>query len=182
MKVIPTELPDVLVFKPDVFTDDRGYFFEAWNAEAYGRLGLDVAFSQTNVSRSYAGCLRGLHYQVGRPQGKLVLVTAGRIWDVAVDLRRGSTTFGRWVGEWLDAGSRRMLWIPPGFAHGFFVGSQLADVVYMCTTPYAPDGDRAVAWDDPELAVAWPLPSGTEPILSARDRAAPAFADAECYP
>jgi dTDP-4-dehydrorhamnose 3,5-epimerase len=180
VKVVRTEIPDVLVLEPKVFGDERGFFFEPYNKRVFREAtGLEVEFVQDNHSRSRSGVLRGLHYQLRQPQGKLVRVPAGEVFDVAVDLRRGSATFGKWVGFHLDAVSKRMAWIPPGFAHGFLVLSEQADVLYKTTDYYAPEHERAVRWNDPRLGIAWPLRG--EPILSGKDAAAPALADAELY-
>ena len=168
MKVIPSQIPDVLIIEPDQFTDERGVFFESWNAREFGRvLGPDVAFVQDNHSISKRGVLRGLHYQIRQAQGKLVRVVRGEIFDVAVDLRRSSPTFGRWVGFALSESDRRLAWIPPGFAHGFLVLSERADVLYKTTDYYAPAHERCLMWNDPAVGVAWP--SSDPPILSARD-------------
>ncbi|TAK87961.1 MAG: dTDP-4-dehydrorhamnose 3,5-epimerase [Betaproteobacteria bacterium] len=181
MKVVRAEIPEVLILEPKVFGDERGFFFESYNKRVFREAtGLDVEFVQDNHSRSRAGVLRGLHYQIKQPQGKLVRVSAGEVYDVAVDLRRSSPTFGRWAGFSLDATSRRMAWIPPGFAHGFLVVSEYAEFLYKTTDYYAPEHERTVRWNDPRLAVAWPLRG--EPILAARDAAAPGLADAELYP
>ena len=174
----PTAIDGVLLVDPEVFADERGFFMEVWNAEAFAAAGLDVAFVQDNHSRSRRGVLRGLHYQAARPQGKLIRVTSGAVFDVAVDLRRASPTFGRWFGARLTAASRRMLWTPPGTAHGFLTLSATADVAYKCTDVHVPSDDRAIAWNDPDLAIAWPLAPGARPILSARDAAAASFRDA----
>ena len=179
MKVSDTDLPGVQLIEPRVFGDDRGFFLETWNATAFAAAGLDAAFVQDNHSRSSRGVLRGLHYQLVEPQGKLVRVTTGVVFDVAVDLRRSSPNFGRWTGHELSAANKAMLWIPPGFAHGFLVLSDVADFLYKCTAPYAPQHDRALRWDDPALAIRWPL--GTPPLLSAKDAAAPLLADAETF-
>lgn len=180
MKVVRTEIPDVLILEPKVFGDERGFFFEPYNKRVFREAtGLDVEFVQDNHSRSRSGVLRGLHYQLRQAQGKLVRVTAGEVFDVAVDLRRGSATFGNWVGFHLDAAAKRMAWIPPGFAHGFLVLSEQAEVLYKTTDYYAPEHERTVRWNDPRLGIAWPLRG--EPILSAKDAAAPGLADAELY-
>jgi dTDP-4-dehydrorhamnose 3,5-epimerase len=181
VKVTRTAIPDVLVLEPKVFGDERGFFLEPYNKRAFREAtGLDVEFVQDNHSRSKRGVLRGLHYQVIQPQGKLIRVVAGRIFDVAVDLRRSSATFGKWVGMELDAKSMRMMWIPAGFAHGFTVLSEMVDMLYKATDYYAPQHERTLRWDDPRLGIAWPL-SG-EPILSDKDRRGAALADAETYP
>jgi dTDP-4-dehydrorhamnose 3,5-epimerase len=178
--VTRTAIPDVLVIEPKVFGDSRGFFLESWNAQAFAEAGIPAAFVQDNHSRSPRGVLRGLHYQIVQPQGKLVRVTAGEVFDVAVDLRRASPTFGRWVGEHLSGENRRMLWIPPGFGHGFLVLSESADFLYKTTDYYAPEHERVIAWNDPDLAIAWPLAGA--PTLSARDDAGPRFRDAEVFP
>ena len=180
MKVTATELPGVLLIEPVVHRDGRGFFLESWREERYRDAGLPGPFVQDNHSRSPRGVLRGLHYQVEMPQGKLVRVAGGEIFDVAVDLRRSSPTFGHWVGVTLSDRDHRQLWIPPGFAHGFYVTSEQADVIYKSTAPYVQAHDRALRWDDPELAIAWPLTGA--PVLSPRDAAAPALGDAEVYP
>lgn len=177
-----TELPGVSVFTPKVWADDRGAFFESWHADKFAELGLSESFVQDNHSISAAGVLRGLHYQLPpAEQGKLVRVVVGEVFDVAVDIRRSSPTFGRWVGRRLSADNRAMLWIPPGFAHGFYVTSEQAEVVYKCTAPYSPDRDRTLLWDDPELAIGWPLIAGRPPALSTKDTAPPTLAQAELF-
>ncbi len=181
MKAVATTIPEVLVIEPAVFGDARGFFFESWNQRRFAALvGRDVTFVQDNHSRSARGVLRGLHYQVGNPQGKLVRVVAGEVFDVAVDLRRSSPTFGRWVGERLSADNRRMMWVPEGFAHGFVVLSDSADFLYKTTDYYAPENERTVAWNDPDLAIAWPLQG--EPQLKPKDAAGTRLRDAETYP
>ncbi len=179
MKVTPAAIPDVLVLEPRRFGDERGWFMEIYNRRVFREAGLDVEFVQDNVSRSAKNVLRGLHYQIRQPQGKLVRVLAGAIWDVAVDLRRSSRTYGKWAAIELSAQSPRLAWIPPGFAHGFLVTSDAAEVQYKTTDYYAPEHERAVRWDDPDLAIAWPL-SG-EPILADKDRRAAPLASAETY-
>lgn len=175
-------LPEVRVVTPRVHADDRGAFFESWHAEKLAAVGFDEVFVQDNHSISSAGVLRGLHYQLPpAAQGKLVRVVRGAVFDVAVDVRRSSPTFGRWVGRTLSADNREMLWVPPGFAHGFYVTSDGAEVVYKCTAPYIPEQDRVVRWDDPEIAVDWPLVGGRAPELSAKDAAAPLAAQAEFF-
>lgn len=182
MKVVPTALPDVLIIEPKVFGDARGFFFESYNARAFREtVGLDVSFVQDNHSRSARGVLRGIHYQLPPfSQGKLVRVVQGRVWDVAVDLRRHSPTFGRWVGVELSEENQRQLWVPPGFGHGFVTLSDSADFLYKTTEYYAPSHDRAVRWDDPELAIDWPL-DGLVPQLSAKDEAAKPLSEAELF-
>lgn len=181
MRVMPTAIPDVRVIEPQAFEDERGFFMESWNAARFAGAGLDLTFVQDNHSRSMAGVLRGIHYQLTRPQGKLVRVVAGRAFDVAVDLRRSSPTFGRWVGVELSAGNRRMLWLPPGFGHGFLTMEDGTDLLYKCSDFHAPDDERCICWDDPDIAVAWPL-GGMTPVLSSRDRAGLRLAEAEPYP
>jgi len=182
VKVTPAALPGVLVLEPTVRGDERGFFMETWNRRTFAEAGLDLAFVQDNHSRSGRGVLRGLHYQVGpAAQGKLVRVTAGAVFDVAVDLRRSSPTFGRWAGFELSGANKRMLWVPPGFAHGFLTLEDGTDVLYKCTDFYAPEAERAVAWDDPVIGIDWPA-LGAPPLLSARDRDAPRLADAEVFP
>jgi len=169
MKLLPTAIPDVMVLVPRVFEDDRGYFFESYNQRTFQELGLHWNFAQDNQSHSRRNVVRGLHYQVEQPQGKLVRAVSGAIWDVAVDLRRSSPHFGKWVAEELSAANGSMLWIPPGFAHGFLVLSDSADVLYKATDFYAPAHERTIRWDDPDLAIAWPG-KASEMILSAKDR------------
>jgi dTDP-4-dehydrorhamnose 3,5-epimerase len=178
MKVTPCAIADVLLLEPRVFGDDRGFFFESFNQRAFGEAtGLDLQFVQDNHSRSARHVLRGLHYQVVQPQGKLVRVVAGEVFDVAVDIRPESPTFGRWVGEVLSASNRRQLWVPPGLAHGFLVLSETADFLYKTTDYYAPAHERCIAWNDPLLAIDWPL-NGQAPVLSAKDMAGAPFAPA----
>ncbi|MEJ2630550.1 MAG: dTDP-4-dehydrorhamnose 3,5-epimerase [Acidihalobacter sp.] len=182
MRFMPTAIPDVVVVEPDVFGDARGFFLETWHEAKFREGGLDAEFVQDNHSRSRQGILRGLHYQIERPQGKLVRVITGRVFDVAVDLRRSSPTFGRWVGEELSEDNHRMLWVPPGFAHGFYVLSESADFVYKCTEFYAPEHERCIRWDDPELGIGWPIPTHAAPLVSEKDARGAAFRDAEYYP
>jgi dTDP-4-dehydrorhamnose 3,5-epimerase len=179
MNIIETSLPGVLLLEPKVFGDARGFFLESWNRKTFAELGLDLDFVQDNHSRSSKGVLRGLHYQLTEPQGKLVRVVSGAVFDVAVDVRRSSPHFGQWVGYELSADNQRMLWIPPGFAHGFLVLSDSADFLYKTTAYYAPQWDRGVRWDDPQIGVQWPL-AGV-PALSAKDQALPFLRDAEVY-
>lgn len=180
MNIIETDLPGVLLIEPRVFGDARGFFLESWNRKTFADLGLDLDFVQDNHSRSARGVLRGIHYQLQQPQGKLVRVAAGAVFDVAVDLRRSSPHFGQWTGHELSAENHRMLWIPPGFGHGFLVLSETADFLYKTTTLYAPAWDRGVRWDDPDMGVAWPLEGA--PLLSAKDQVQPLLKDAEVYP
>jgi len=181
MKIINTAIPDVKILGPKVFGDDRGFFMETWNAQLFSELGIHHGFVQDNHSRSVKNTLRGLHYQIEKLQGKLVRVTRGEVFDVAVDLRKDSPTFGKWVGEYLSEHNNRMLWVPPGFAHGFLVTSDSADFQYKCTDFYAPEHERSIAWNDPELAIDWPLDETQIPLLSTKDKAAPVFAQAEHY-
>ena len=174
MKVIGTSLPGCLVIEPAVFGDGRGYFFETWNADRYGEHGLPTKFVQSNVSSSARGVLRGLHYQWPNPQGKLVTVLEGEVYDVAVDIRRGSPHFGRWAAVVLSAENKRQLWIPEGFAHGFVVLSERALFSYLCTAQYDKAADAGVRWDDAAIGIDWPV---GEPLLSDKDAKAPFLAD-----
>jgi dTDP-4-dehydrorhamnose 3,5-epimerase len=181
MQVRPTALPDVLVVEPKVFGDARGCFFESWNQRAFdAAVGRRVDFVQDNHSLSAKGVLRGLHYQLPHPQGKLVRVARGEVYDVAVDLRRGSPTFRRWAAEVLSAENRRQLWIPEGFAHGFLVLSDQAEFLYKTTDTWFPEADRCLRWDDPELSIPWPL-GGAAPIVSAKDAAGASLRDAVTF-
>lgn len=181
MKVHTTGLDGLCLIEPTVFGDARGFFMETWNAARFLEAGIDASFVQDNHSRSARGILRGLHYQVQHPQGKLVRVVRGAVYDVAVDLRRTSATFGQWYGVELSEDNQRMLWVPPGFAHGFYVLSEVADFVYKCSDIYAPAYERSLRWDDPTLAIDWPIPEGETPTLSSKDAAGTAFVDAEVY-
>ena len=181
MKFTPTEISDVILIEPDVFGDNRGFFMETWHAEKFAAGGIAADFVQDNHSRSSHGILRGLHYQVTKPQGKLVRVLGGEVFDVAVDLRKNSATFGQWVGMHLSEDNKKMLWIPPGFAHGFYVISEQADFFYKCTDFYVPEYERAIRWDDPDFGIDWPLVDGNPPVLALKDAAAAAFKDAEYY-
>ena len=181
MKATPTAIPEVVLIEPQVFGDARGFFLESWNRRAFEAIvGAGVDFVQDNHSRSARNVLRGLHYQVRQPQGKLVRVTSGEVFDVAVDLRRSSPTFGRWVGERLSASNHRMLWVPPGFAHGFLVLSDWADFLYKTTDYWAPEHERTLLWNDPALGIEWPLEG--EPVLKPKDAAGLTLAEAESYP
>lgn len=175
-------IPEVKLIEPDVFGDERGYFMETWQARKFTDAGLDVTFVQDNRSRSRGGILRGLHYQVQQPQGKLVSIVHGEVYDVAVDMRVSSPTFGAWVGMTLSDANKFMLWVPPGFAHGFYVISDYADFTYKCSDYYAPEHERTVAWDDPQLNIDWPLLAGETPLVSDKDAAGVAFSEAEYYP
>ena len=170
MKFEATPLQGVYLLTPDVFGDERGFFMESWNARTFANEGFDMHFVQDNHSRSRRGILRGLHYQTEHTQGKLVRVSAGAVFDVAVDLRRSSSTLGKWYGVTLDAVDHKMLWVPPGFAHGFLVLSEYADFQYKCTDFYHPESEVSLAWDDPTVAVDWPLPDGEPPALSGKDQ------------
>lgn len=181
MNVIPTSLPEVLIIEPKVFGDARGFFYESYNERTFTeKTGIRTHFVQDNHSRSAKNVLRGLHYQIRQPQGKLVRVTAGSVFDVAVDLRRSSPTFGQWTAVELSAENKRMLWIPPQFAHGFLVTSDSAEFLYKTTDYYSPEHERCIAWNDPQLAIGWPLAG--EPILSGKDRQGLAFDTAEVFP
>jgi dTDP-4-dehydrorhamnose 3,5-epimerase len=180
MKIIGTDNPDVLVLEPRLFPDERGFFLEAWNARVFrNEIKLDVQFVQDNQSQSTRNVLRGLHYQIRQPQGKLVRVARGRIFDVAVDLRKSKPTFGQWVAHELSDDNRRQLWIPSGFAHGFLVLSELADVLYKTTDYYDPASERCLIWNDPAVAIDWPL--NGEPVVSPKDLAGLPLAKAEVF-
>jgi len=180
MTIIPTDIPDVLIIEPQVFGDERGFFMESFNQRRWEELtGLKKTFVQDNHSRSVKGVLRGLHYQTGQPQGKLLRVVQGEVFDVAVDLRKSSSTFGKWVACNLSAQNKRQFWVPEGFAHGFLVLSETAEFLYKTTDYYAPEFEQCIRWDDPELAIAWPL--NDHPLLSAKDAAGVAFKDANCF-
>lgn len=182
MQLIETAVRDALIVEPKVFGDARGFFMESWNRKTFASLGLDLDFVQDNHSRSQKGVLRGLHYQLTQPQGKLVRVVSGTVFDVAVDLRKSSPTFGKWAGIVLSAENQRMFWIPPGFAHGFLTLSDSADFLYKATDYYAPADERSMLWNDPDLAIDWPLADiGGAPLLAAKDAAATRFRDAGVY-
>lgn len=170
MKVTSTRIPDVKLIEPKVYGDERGFFMETWNERGFREAGINATFVQDNHSRSVKNTLRGLHYQIKQPQGKLVRVTRGEVFDVAVDLRTDSSTFGQWVGEYVSEQNRRMLWVPPGFAHGFLVTSDTADFQYKCTDFYAPENERCVHWADEDLAIQWPCKNIKELLLSPKDR------------
>ena len=173
-------IPEVMLVVPKVFGDARGWFFESWEARKFAAGGLDVPFVQDNYSRSVQGTLRGLHYQVKQPQGKLVRVTQGEVFDVAVDLRRSSPSFGQWVGTILSGDNKHQLWVPPGFAHGFYVLSETAEFFYKCSDFYAPEHERTLRWDDPDLKIDWPLKGA--PLLSPKDQQGKRLAEADCFP
>ena len=180
MNIIKTEIPGLLVLEPKVYGDDRGFFFESYNQRVLAEAaGITDTFVQDNHSRSARNVLRGLHYQIRQPQGKLVRVIAGKVFDVAVDLRRSSATFGRWVGIELSADNKRIAWVPKGFAHGFLVLSEYAEFLYKTTDFWAPEHERSIAWDDPDLAITWPLMG--QPVLSGKDKAGTRFRDAEVF-
>lgn len=182
MNVISTSISEVLVIEPKVFGDSRGFFFESFNHQNFSQAtGLDVKFVQDNHSRSVKGVLRGLHYQIRQPQGKLVRVVRGQVFDVAVDIRRSSPTFGQWVGVELTEDNYRQLWVPPGFAHGFYVLSDTADFLYKTTDYYFPDLERSLLWNDPAIAVSWPIEADVSPIISAKDKIAPKLTNAELF-
>ena len=182
MNFFPTAIPDVVRLEPRLFSDARGFFIEAYRADRFISAGIPDHFVQDNHSGSHKNILRGLHYQIRQPQGKLVRAVTGEIFDIAVDLRRRSPTFGHWVGETISADNKKMLWIPPGFAHGFLVLSDWADVLYKTTDYYAPEWERTLLWNDPTVRILWPLPSGTEPILSPKDASGAPLEEAEVYP
>ena len=171
MKITETKISAVKLIEPNVFGDERGFFMETWNGKAFREAGIDATFVQDNHSRSVKNTLRGLHYQIKQPQGKLVRVTRGEVFDVAVDLRTNSPTFGQWVGEYLSEENNRMLWVPPGFAHGFLVTSETADFQYKCTDFYAPEYERSIRWDDPKLNINWGVSSSEEVLQSNKDQA-----------
>lgn len=180
MNIIECSIPGPLVIEPKVFGDERGFFMESWNATAFHEAGLDLNFVQDNHSRSSRGVLRGLHFQNPGAQGKLVRVVSGSVWDVAVDLRRSSPNFGKWVGVELSATNKRMFWVPEGFAHGFLTLEDGTDFLYKCTAPYAPSLEHSLAWNDPTVAIDWPL-EGIEPQLSNKDREGAALADVQAF-
>ena len=181
MEFTETQIPDVVIIDPVVYEDARGFFMETWQEQKFRDAGIDAKFVQDSHSRSCFGTLRGLHYQVAQAQGKLIRVLHGEAFDVAVDLRKSSPTFGQWVGEVLSAGNRKLIWIPPGFAHGFLVLSEYADFEYHLTDFYAPEHERTIRWDDTDLGIAWPLAPGQEPLLSGKDREGVNLKDAEVY-
>lgn len=181
MNILKTAIHDVMIIEPKVFTDERGFFIETFQARKFTELGLPQDFVQDNHSGSKRGTLRGLHYQIQQAQGKLVRVVVGEVFDVAVDLRKSSPTFGQWVSSHLSAESKMQLWIPPGFAHGFYVLSEWAEVLYKVTDYYAPEWERTLIWNDPDIGIAWPLVDGKPPNLSEKDSSGKAFHDAERF-
>ena len=182
MDFVPTRLPEVILIRPQVFGDERGYFSETWQERKFQAAGIAARFVQDNHSHSIRNTLRGLHYQIRQPQGKLVRVVHGAAFDVAVDIRRSSPRFGAWVGVELTADNHQLLWVPPGFAHGYLALSAQVDFLYQCTDFYAQEYERAIRWDDPQLAIQWPLTAGVAPLLSPKDAEAPGFGAAEYYP
>lgn len=181
MEFTPTEIPDVIVIDPVVYEDQRGFLMETWRASRFSEVGIDAQFVQDVHSRSARGTVRGLHYQISQAQGKLIRVIRGEAFDVAVDIRKSSPTFGQWVGETLSEGNRKLIWIPPGFAHGFMVLSEFADFEYRMTDYHAPEHARTIRWDDPDIAIKWPAISGQTPLMSDADSAGIAFKNAEYY-
>ena len=181
MNFTATQIPDVIVIDPVVFEDARGFLMETWQSERFSDAGIEASFVQDVHSRSAKGVLRGLHYQVEQVQGKLIRVIRGEGFDVAVDLRKASPTFGDWVSETLSAGNRRLIWVPPGFAHGFMVLSEFAEIEYRMTGYHSPEHGRTIHWDDPDIGIEWPLIDGKRPLMSEKDEAAVPFKDAEVY-
>lgn len=181
MKYTPLGIPDIVLIEPQVFGDDRGFFMETWREDEFRTSVADFSFVQDNHSKSSQGILRGLHYQIKQPQGKLVRVLSGKVFDVAVDIRKSSPTFGKWTGAALSSDNKAMLWVPPGFAHGFYVISKEAEFIYKCTDYYAPEHEQSIKWNDPDLAIDWPLIPGTQPLLSPKDDAGVSFKSAEIY-
>jgi dTDP-4-dehydrorhamnose 3,5-epimerase len=181
MNILSTEIPDIVIIEPKVFGDDRGFFMETYQARLFTEAGIPNNFVQDNHSGSRQGILRGLHYQICQPQGKLVRCVAGEIYDVAVDLRRSSATFGQWVGQVISMQNKLQIWVPPGFAHGFFVVSDWAEVLYKATDYYAPQHERTLLWNDPTLKINWPVPVGTSPVLSAKDMQGKSFNQADLF-
>jgi dTDP-4-dehydrorhamnose 3,5-epimerase len=181
MEFVPTRIPEVVLVKPRVFGDARGFFLETWQSAKFAAAGIAAEFVQDNHSHSSQWILRGMHYQVKQTQGKLVRVTRGSVFDVAVDMRRASPTFGQWVGAELSDENHHMLWIPPGFAHGFLTLSERVDFLYKCTDYYAPEHERTLRWNDARVGIDWPLPTGITPKLAARDAQAPGLSEAACF-
>jgi dTDP-4-dehydrorhamnose 3,5-epimerase len=181
MKYTPLSIPDIILMEPQVFSDHRGFFMETFREDAFQKNIAPIRFVQDNHSKSTQGILRGLHYQIKQPQGKLVRVVSGAVFDVAVDLRKSSPFFGKWTGMTLSSENRKMLWIPPGFAHGFYVLSMDAEIIYKCTDYYAPDHERTLLWNDPSIAIAWPILPETSPILSEKDACGLTLETAEVF-
>jgi dTDP-4-dehydrorhamnose 3,5-epimerase len=181
MKFTALDIPDIILIEPRVFPDSRGFFLESYRRDEFAAAGIDSDFVQDNHSASQQGVLRGLHYQIQQAQGKLLRLVVGEVFDVAVDLRRGSPTFGRWVGTTLSADQKNMLWVPPGFAHGIYVLSACAELLYKTTDYYAPHWERTLLWNDPALGISWPIPEGSQPILSAKDVVGTPLSEAETY-
>ena len=181
MEFLPTRFPDVIVIRPEIFGDSRGFFMETWNRKDFEHAGIDADFVQDNYSSSVAGTVRGLHYQIERAQGKLVRVVKGEVFDVAVDIRKSSPDFGQWASEILSAENRKQMWIPPGFAHGFLVLSETAEFEYKCTDYYAPEHERTICWDDPDIDIDWPLADGQAPKLSQKDQAGLPLKESQVY-
>jgi dTDP-4-dehydrorhamnose 3,5-epimerase len=182
VEFVRTAIPDVVLIRPRVYGDARGFFLESWEERKFAAAGIDARFVQDNHSRSARGVLRGLHYQIMQPQGKLVRVVRGAVFDVAVDIRRTSPCFGRWVATELSVRNHQMLWVPPGFANGFLTLTESVDFIYRCTDFYAPQHERTILWNDADLGIGWPLERSGEPILSAKDAAGVPFRSAECFP
>lgn len=182
MEFVATSLSGVVIVKPRVFRDERGYFCETWQERDFETGGIHARFVQDNLSHSVRHALRGMHYQIHQPQGKLVQVVRGTAFDAVIDLRRNSSSFGRWFGLELSAENHQMLWVPPGFAHGYLTVSDRADFLYKCTDYYAPHDERSIRWNDPDVAISWPLAGGVNPLLSPKDAIAPMFQDAEYFP
>lgn len=180
MQFFPTRIPDVIVIEPKIFADERGFFLESYHKKLFKEVGIGVEFVQDNHSKSLQGVLRGLHYQIQQPQGKLIRVISGEIFDVAVDIRKNSPTFGKWVGDYLSAENRKIIWVPLGFAHGFYVTSAKAELLYKATDYYAPQWERTILWNDPTINIEWPL-IGSTPILSSKDQLGKLLKDAEVF-
>lgn len=182
MRVYSASIPDILILEPRVFRDKRGLFMEVWHEQKFHDLGLEIHFVQDNHSWSEGNVLRGLHYQINNPQGKLIRVISGEIFDVVVDIRRSSPTFGQWFGEYLSSENMKMLWTPERFAHGYYVTSDHADVIYKCSNYYTPQYERTIRWDDPDLSIDWPIPKGCNPVLSGKDATGVLLRNAEVFP
>jgi dTDP-4-dehydrorhamnose 3,5-epimerase len=181
VNIVRTAIPDVVIIEPKVFPDDRGYFYETYQSKNYAQVGISTEFPQDNQSRSMRHVIRGLHYQIQQPQGKLVRVVSGSVFDVAVDIRKSSPTFGKWVGAELSAENKHQFWIPIGFAHGFYVLSEWAEVLYKASDYYAPQWERCIRWNDPHIDIHWPIPEGMHPIVSAKDAQGKLLSEAELF-